>query len=197
MSKFLVKWKGKPDSEGMKISSSDMGEAKRLFLKGKQGNEDDLEATLIGDGSVQAEEDRKRKEEEQKKHEEELLLAKQKAYGDISNKLQNGVETLNSEDLRLLSSLVGALTSGEDVDEVERKLAWQALNDPSFVNFIQIKQSSQNLLQQNALLEKLGVQLSKISSNSSSIKTTNLFTGMLAARHLGEGLAEGFGGGDE
>ena len=85
----------------------------------------------------------------------------------------------------------------EDVDEVERKLAWQALNDPSFVNFIQIKQSSQNLLQQNALLEKLGVQLSKISSNSSSIKTTNLFTGMLAARNLGEGLAEGFGGGDE
>ena len=139
----------------------------------------------------------KGKKRSKKKHEEELLLAKQKAYGDISNKLQNGVETLNSEDLRLLSSLVGALTSGEDVDEVERKLAWQALNDPSFVNFIQIKQSSQNLLQQNALLEKLGVQLSKISSNSSSIKTTNLFTGMLAARHLGEELAEGFGEGDE
>jgi len=174
-----------------------MGEAKRLFLKGKQGNEDDLEATLIGDGSVQAEEDRKRIEEEQKKREEELLLAKQKACGEISSKLQNGVETLNSKDLVLLNSLVSALTSGEDVNEVERKLAWQALNDPSFVNFIQIKQSSQNLLQQNALLEKLGVQLSKISSNSSSIKTSNLFTGMLAARHLGEELAEGFGGGDE
>jgi len=96
-----------------------------------------------------------------------------------------------------LNSLVSALTSGEDVNEVERKLAWQALNDPSFVNFIQIKQSSQNLLQQNALWATLGVQLSKISSNSSSIKTTNLFTGMLAARHLGEELAEGFGGGDE
>ena len=113
MSKYLVKWRGKPDSEGMKISCSDMGEAKRLFLKGKQGNEDDLEATLIADSSVQAEEDRKRKEEEQKKHEEELLLAKQKAYGDISNKLQNGIETLNPEDLGLLSSAVGALTSGK------------------------------------------------------------------------------------
>lgn len=131
-----------------------------------------------------------------KKEEEAQLLAKRKLYDNISDNLSIGLENLNRHELNILYGLVLYLIDDKDIEENERKLAWKALKDPAFVNYVQVKQSSQNLTQQNALLEKLGVQLSKISSDSSSIKTTNLVSGMLAARHLGEEMAEDFGGGD-
>jgi hypothetical protein len=51
MSKFLVKWKNKPEENGIKINCSNAEEAKRIFLKGKKGNEEELEAILIKDES--------------------------------------------------------------------------------------------------------------------------------------------------
>ena len=131
-----------------------------------------------------------------KKEEEEELLARRRLYDNISDNLSIGLENLNRHELNILYGLVLYLIDDKDIEENERKLAWKALKDPAFINYVQVKQSSQNLLQQNALLEKLGVQLSKISSNSSSIKTTNLVSGMLAARYLGQEMADDFGGGD-
>lgn len=148
---------------------------------------------------LKAEQEKQAKEAaelQRKKEEEAQLLAKRKLYDNISDNLSIGLENLNRHELNILYGLVLYLIDDKDIEENERKLAWKALKDPAFVNYVQVKQSSQNLTQQNALIEKLGVQLSKISSDSSSIKTTNLVSGMLAARHLGEEIAEDFGGGD-
>lgn len=196
MNKFLVKWKNESDGNGIRINCSDACEAKRIFLKGKQGNEDEVEVILIKDESSLTEEDKRQQEEQKKQKQLEVKLAKQRVYEDISGKLQDGPQNLNLQELNLLSAVVKSLVADEELEEIERKLAWKALKDPAFVNYIQVKQSSQSLIQQNSLLEKLGVQLSKISSNSSSIKTTNLVSGMLAARYLGEEMADDFGGED-
>ena len=66
MSKFLVKWKNKPGENGIKINCSNAEEAKRIFLKGKQGNEEELEAILIQEGSNLKEEDVRQQEEARK-----------------------------------------------------------------------------------------------------------------------------------
>ena len=83
-------------------------------------------------------------------------MAKQRVYEDISGKLQDGPQNLNLQELNLLSAVVKSLVADEELEEIERKLAWKALKDPAFVNYIQVKQSSQSLIQQNSLLEKLG-----------------------------------------
>ena len=47
------------------------------------------------------------------------------------------------------------------------------------------------------MLETMNVNLSNISDKTSGVKMASMFTGVAAARHLGEQMAEDFGGGEE
>lgn len=47
------------------------------------------------------------------------------------------------------------------------------------------------------MLEAMNVNLSDISKKTGGVKMASMFTGMAAARHLGEEIAEDIGGGDD
>jgi len=151
------------------------------------------------DKLAQEAEQEKQLEEADKLRLEKELEAKRKLCDRVSDNLSIDLEKLNRLELSVLYELVLSFLDDEYNDSLfteERKLAWKALKDPAFVNYVQLKQSSQNLIQQNELLKKLGVHLSKISSDASSIKATNFVSGMFAARQIGEEIAEGPSGGD-
>jgi hypothetical protein len=47
------------------------------------------------------------------------------------------------------------------------------------------------------MLEAMNVNLSDISKKTGGVKMASMFTGMAAARHMGEEIAEDMGGGDD
>ena len=63
-------------------------------------------------------------------------------YDNISDNLSIGLENLNRHELSILYGLALNLIDDKDIEENERKLAWKALKDPAFINYIQVKQSS-------------------------------------------------------
>ena len=69
-----------------------------------------------------------------------------------------------------------------------------AVTDSAAYRYLTLRNSSLAAQQQAALLESLGSKLSDISSKAGAMKVGTTVAGMAAARHLGDDIAEDFGG---
>lgn len=81
--------------------------------------------------------------------------------------------------------------------EEKLNLVRVTLMDEQAYKFYTLRSNTRSSLQQEAMLKAMNVNLSQISSKTSVVKAASMFTGMASARHLGEAIAEDFGGGDE
>lgn len=123
---------------------------------------------------------------------------------DIAQRCKSeGLSSLSIYDLEVIALITDQFLEGVSLDEECSFLAKSMITDPVGSNFLLIRkthslQQSQNsaLKQNEVILEKLGVQLSGISQNTAGIKMASMFTGFAAARHIGDEIAEDFGGGD-
>ena len=106
-----------------------------------------------------------------------------------------GFESLNGREIRQISEIVDHSFSNPNAQSNEEtNLVKAAVGDSAFYRYLSLRNSSLSAQQQAALLETLGAKLSDISSKAGGIRAGTTFAGLAAAKHLGEEMAEGFGG---
>ena len=71
------------------------------------------------------------------------------------------------------------------------------LSEEQTYKFFTLRLNARSTIQQLDMLEAMNVNLSQISNKTSGVKAASMWTGLVGARHLGEEIAEDFGGGDE
>ena len=158
----------------------------------------------------QKEADEEAEEEEANRRKEEAILAELIV---LTQRIKSvGFQELtNNEIVSIGGYLDELLTSSSNTASEERcHLAKAMLMDEHAYKFYTLRsntrstnhimhltnQISRSTNQQQAMLEAMNVNLSDISNKTSGVKMASMFTGMAAARHLGEEIAEDFGGED-
>ena len=131
----------------------------------------------------------------------------------LAEKFRNlGFESLTRDELDFLDELVQShllkerIQSGAEfelckmalIDEKYSRYSATALNAAIFFQNKDILDILNNSsLQQQAMLKAMNVNLSNISNKTAGIKAASVFTGLAAARHVGERFAEDFVGSDD
>ena len=117
---------------------------------------------------------------------------------DLAKTIQeSGFNSLNLEQVDKLVETVDNVFLLNDKSEEELYLVRTAIADEQAHRFLSLRTSSRTSLQQQAMLEAMNVNLSDISKKTGGVKMASMFTGMAAARHMGEEIAEDMGGGDD
>jgi hypothetical protein len=145
---------------------------------------------LIDDNKTAAESIREKRIAEEK----ERLTKIQNLSEKISS---SGFNSLDSGEIMLLQQSMTSIFQSDYQSDEELSLLKASLGDESAYRYLSLRSETRSSLQQQAMLEAMNVNLSNISNKTSGVKVASMFTGMAAARHLGEEFAEDFGGGDE
>ena len=82
----------------------------------------------------------------------------------------------------------------DDTSPEDLYLAKVTLSDNQAYRFMTFRSNAQASFQLQQMLATMNNNLSSISNKTSTVKAGSLFTGMAAAKHLGESFAEDFGG---
>jgi len=133
--------------------------------------------------------------ENEKKIEEQRQIA---LLTNLSKKIiSDGFKELSSQEISFANDVIDEvfLTNGASKEKLE--LIQVLLSDEQAYRFYSLRSSARTDLQQQAMLEAMNVNLSEISKKTGGIKMASMFTGMAAARHLGEEIAEDMGSGDD
>jgi len=133
--------------------------------------------------------------ENEKKIEEQRQIA---LLTNLSKKIiSDGFKELSSQEISFANDVIDEvfLTNGASKEKLE--LIQVLLSDEQAYRFYSLRSSARTALQQQAMLEAMNVNLSEISKKTGGIKMASMFTGMAAARHLGEEIAEDMGSGDD
>lgn len=139
------------------------------------------------------EEEKKFKEDEEKKRVEMLRMKAPDLFRKINSE---GFRGLNVEDIEAVSLILEDVLNSRTRSEEKFNLIKAVLNDNQAYRFFTLRLSERSTIQQQAMLEAMNLNLSQISNKTSGVKAASMFTGMAAARHLGEQMAEDFGGED-
>ena len=132
-------------------------------------------------------------EEEKKK-----ILERKTQINNLTEKISsNGFSELSAEEISIIADVVDEVFCSDQLSEDELKLTQATLVDEQAYRFFSLRTSSRTSLQQQAMLEAMNVNLSDISKKTGGVKMASMFTGIAAARHLGEEIAEDMGGGDD
>ena len=130
--------------------------------------------------------------------EKKKVLEAKAFINELSDKIKaEGFTKLEAKEVAFVcEKLDAAFVSGEMSNE-DLILLNTILSDEKAYRFFSLRTSSRTSLQQQAMLEAMNVNLSDISQKTGGVKMASMFTGMAAARHLGEEIAEDMGGGDD
>lgn len=125
-------------------------------------------------------------------------LEKETLLNNLTEKISsNGFSELSAEEISIIADVVDEVFLSDQLSEDELKLTQATLADEKAYRFFSLRSNSRTSLQQKAMLEAMNVNLSNISKKTGGIKMASMFTGMAAARHMGEEIAEDMGGGDD
>ena len=139
------------------------------------------------------EQSQQRDEEEKKK-----LLERKTQINNLTEKISSdGFSELSAGEISIITDVVDEVFLSDQLSEDELNLTQATLSDEQAYRFFTLRSSSRTSLQQQAMLEAMNVNLSDISKKTGGVKMASMFTGMAAARHLGEEIAEDMGGGDD
>lgn len=138
----------------------------------------------------------KQKKENEAKQKEEQLEGENCVR--LTEKItSSGFNSISNEELSLLSYVVDSISSHEVIPKDQFDLVKATLSDELAYRFFSFRTNSRTSLQQKAMLEAMNLNLSDISTKTGGVKMASMFTGMAAARHLGEEFAEDMGGGGD
>ena len=149
------------------------------------------------DGHIDFDDPQKLEEERQKSLEEERRKLKETISGLTEKIVSKGFKELNSEEINTVVEILDGVFLSSEFSEDALKLTQVTLSDEQVYRFFSLRTSSRTSLQQQAMLEAMNVNLSDISQKTGGVKMASMFTGIAAARHLGEEIAEDMGGGDD
>jgi len=108
-----------------------------------------------------------------------------------------GFQGLTNNEIKEVGDVLDEVLTSNTESEEKLDLAKVTLMDEQAYKFYTLRSNTRSSLQQEAMLKAMNVNLFDISNKTGGIKTASMFTGMAAARHLGEEIAEDFGGEDE
>ena len=142
---------------------------------------------------------------ENERQELEAEKAERKFLNDLLQKIKSeGFEGLKVDEVEAVSEILEEVLNSRTQSEEKFSLIKAVLSDEQAYKFYTLRSNTRSTIQlmrstnqQQAMLKAMNVNLSDISNKTGGIKTASMFTGMAAARHLGEEIAEDFGGGDE
>ena len=139
------------------------------------------------------EQSQQRDEEEKKK-----LLERKAQINNLTEKISSdGFSELSAGEISIIADVVDEVFLSDQLSEDELKLAQATLSDEQAYRFFSLRSNSRTSLQQQAMLEAMNVNLSDISKKTSGVRGASMFTGLVAARHLGEEIAEDIESGDD
>ena len=204
MQKFKVEPKESSKGASVQIKAESMGEAYRIYLSDHCGNGIPECPIFVIVGGVFGykqlfhdhlkESARREAEIAQKAKIEE----NKRSCLEIVEKLKNTkFLSLDKHEVDFLKNVLDRCFLDEELTSEEFHLVQVTMADDSAFRFFSLRSNSRSSFQQQAMLEAMNVNLSNISNKTSGVKVASMFTGMAAARHLGEEFAEDFGGGEE
>jgi len=172
--------------------------------------EKELAKLTLEEKKLKAEQEKREKErkaeEKRCKAEEER---KSKSRGMVEKLVEIGFRSLDNQDISWIVEIVYiALRQPSDLVSEELALVEAALSDSATYRYLTMRNSSlamenqaviaknQEVMAKNlsAMAKSLGAKLSDISSQAGGIRAGTTFAGLAAAKHLGEEMAEDFGG---
>lgn len=116
---------------------------------------------------------------------------------ELTRKIKSeGFQVLNKDEVETIGGVLDEVLTSNTESEEKLNLAKVTIMDEQAYKFYTLRSNTRSSLQQQAMLKAMNVNLSQISSKTSGVKMASMFTGMAAARHLGEEMAEDFGGED-
>ena len=130
--------------------------------------------------------------------EKKKVLEAKAFINELSDKINvEGFTKLEAKEVAFVCEKVDAVFVCDEMSNEDLILLNTILSDEKAYRFFSLRTGSRTSLQQKAMLEAMNVNLSNISKKTGGIKMASMFTGMAAARHLGEEIAEDIGGGDD
>jgi hypothetical protein len=157
------------------------------------------------DPSKSQEEIRVEQQKQEQKRKKELAEKKHLEVNELIQKFkEGGFRSLDPHDLSLLIQIVDSCFISDNLETQQLLLLKWVLHDEAAFRFFSLRSNSKSSIQQQttqegiqSMLGAMNANLSNISSKSSTTSAASVFTGLAAARHLGEQIAEDLGGGDE
>ena len=143
----------------------------------------------ISDHALEAEHQRK----VELSAEEDLKIKKAKLT--LADKIKgSGFVNLDNSEIQSLNAILDNFFVSDDTSPEDLYLAKVTLSDNQAYRFMTFRSNAQASFQLQQMLATMNNNLSSISNKTSTVKAGSLFTGMAAAKHLGESFAEDFGG---
>ena len=134
---------------------------------------------------------------ENERQELEAEKAETKFLNDLLQIVKSeGFEGLKVDEVEAVSEILEEVLNSRTQSEEKFSLIKAVLSDEQAYKFYTLRLNARSTINQQAMLKAMNVNLSQISSKTSGVKMASMFTGMAAARHLGEEIAEDFGGED-
>ena len=204
MQKFKVEPQESSKGASVQIKAESMGEAYRIYLSDhcENGIPECPIFVIVGGifGYKQLFHDHL--EESARKEAEAAKKAKLEEHKysclAIIEKLRNTkFLSLEKHEIDFLKNVLDRCFLDEELTSEEFQLVQTTMADDSAFRFFSLRSNSRSSFQQQAMLEAMNVNLSNISNKTSDVRAASLITGIVAAKHHGEELAEDFGGGDE
>ena len=125
---------------------------------------------------------------------EEALKIK-KAKLNLAEKIkESGFNSLDNSEIESLNAILDNFFLSEGMSPEDLYLAKVTLSDNQAYRFMTLRSNAQASFQLQQMLATMNNNLSSISNKTSAVKTGSLFTGLAAARHLGEQIAGDIGG---
>ena len=116
---------------------------------------------------------------------------------ELTQKIKSeGFQVLAASEIQAIGDVLDEVLTSNTESEEKLDLAKVTIMDEQAYKFYTLRSNTRSSLQQQAMLKAMNVNLSDISQKTSGVKMASMFTGMAAARHLGEEIAEDFGGED-
>ena len=146
----------------------------------------------ISDHALEAEHQRK----VELSAEEDLKIKKAKLT--LADKIKgSGFVNLDNSEIHSLNAILDNFFLSDSISPEDLYLAKVTLADSQAYRFMNLRSNAKASFQLQQLLAAMNINLSSISDKTSAVKTGSIFTGLAAARHLGEQFAADMGGGEE
>ena len=130
--------------------------------------------------------ERQRREEAEKIKKEKLILTEKIK--------ETGFNSLDNSEIESLNAILDNFFLSDDTSPEDLYLVKVTLSDNHAYRFMTLRSNAQSSFQLQQMLATMNNNLSSISNKTSAVKTGSLFTGLAAARHLGEQIAGDIGG---
>ena len=201
---FRIRWESdSKDKEKIYVAGTKK-DAEDMFLRDQDPRTESL-IIECDEGIFNAESDLQKelrlKADRREKKGLELKKQKEAEKVFLNNLIQKikseGFQKLNSQEVEAVGEVLDEVLTAKTESQEKLDLVRVTLMDEQAYKFYTLRSNTRSSLQQEAMLKAMNVNLSDISNKTGGIKTASMFTGMAAARHLGEEIAEDFGGGDE